>query len=45
LRAVETSHSGQDRKSLALFDHIVGAREKRRWNINAKRLGGFHVYD
>src|ERR1700704_6380683 len=36
------SQTCQDRKSL--FDHIVGTREKRRWEINVKRVGGFHVY-
>jgi hypothetical protein len=29
----------------ALFDHLVGAREQRRWHSNAKRLGGFHIDD
>jgi hypothetical protein len=27
-----------------IFGHIVGTREKRCWEINVKRVGGFHVY-
>src|SRR3954462_14650572 len=26
------------------FDHLVGAGEQRRWQVEADRLGGFEVY-
>jgi hypothetical protein len=28
-----------------LFDHLVGAREQRRWHVEAKRLGGGQIDD
>ena len=35
----EIKHDG------ASFNHLVGAREQRRWHVEAERLGGFEVYD
>src|SRR2546422_6050900 len=32
-------------QQIFLFDHLVGAGEERRWHSNAKRIGGFHIYD
>jgi hypothetical protein len=34
---------GQERKSATSFDHLVGGREKRRWDGQAKRIGGFEI--
>ena len=39
------SAMGHERNSRALFDHLIGAREKRRRDFEAERLGGLEVYD
>src|SRR5262245_38854176 len=30
--------------ALRLFDHLVGAGEQRRWDLDAKRPGGLEIY-
>src|ERR1700730_16201091 len=37
----QRTHAPQQRA--ALLDHLVGTREKRRWHIDSKRLGGFEI--
>ena len=41
------THSGEEPPRVmthaASFDHLVGAREQRRWQAEAERLGGLEV--
>ena len=35
--------SAKKRKSTALFDHFVGARQQLRWNFEAERIGRLEI--
>ena len=38
-----TAASGQKAKSAGLFDHVVGNREERWWDFQAKLLSGLEI--
>ena len=42
---LKSANSGceQSQQGSSLFDHLVGAGEQRRWDVEAERLGGLEV--